>query len=623
MYNLDSLSPMTLSSMHRLALLICLLCASVVSAISCPRGTFKDTTTRIGPTRCVKCLPGYYSAIVNATACTPCPAGSYTPFRGVRLRHLCLPCRTNEISDRGSSTCRPCPRAHVSCVHGGKASCVRCPAGSFINPYGCKCEKCPEDSISALPNSFQCTRCRNSWQWPQQPKRTRCLTSACKPGFYHDGYGYCEPCNYNTFRNSSMKVCQECPFGTATNNFNGPNARCERCPPGSYLTDYAPQTTTFEQVTYCAKCPEGWTTLGFGKTLCHKSGTSPAKRCPANSFVDEDGDCQVCGVNYRVDLARKRCVKCPTGQVSSGGVQTRCDRCPGAGQRASGEGVVSLGFSGTCECPHGTELVSARGEQPRCRKCLRGTVPISLSGGCIKCPYDQTTRLVNGIRTCVPCPPGKIITTTAAGKICVKPKQCAKSGFIPAPPGRPRFFRPGVCVSGVTGCPIGARPAWRGRNMLCENVRTRKIVCPSADTHAFDGRSKCVSCGVNQFLKRNSDGVLSCVRCRENEVSRGGRVTACSKCLNGFKRVYTRGRCVCPIGWYVKKNRRCVRCKNGTWNDKANARSCKKCDEDKGFVLTTPSGNGRRRCVCPKGRVVTVGGRCVKDEFEGPKYTTA
>lgn len=615
---------MVLTPPHPLVFLLCVLSIPLLSALSCPRGSFKDTTRRNGPTTCVKCHPGHFSAVVNASVCTPCPAGTYTPFRGVRLSHLCLPCSSNAVSAPGSSSCRSCPRGHVSCTHTGKSRCILCPAGSFINRYGCKCEKCTDETYSALPNSFECKSCRNSWQRPQQPKPTRCVNSRCKPGFYHDGYGYCEPCDYNTFRNSSMQVCEQCPFGTATNNFNGPNPRCERCPPGSYLTDYAPQTATFEQVTYCAKCPKGWTTLGFGKTLCHKAGTPPVKRCPANSFIDGDGDCQVCGVNYRVDLAKKRCVKCPTGEVSIGGVQTRCERCPGLGQIASGEGFVSPGYPGVCNCPHGTELANVGvGRRPRCRKCLKGTTPISRSGGCIKCRYDETTRIVEGVVTCVPCPPGKIITPTVAGRVCVTPRECAVPGFVPAPPGRPRYFKSGVCVNGVTGCLIGTRPTWRHGEMLCANRRSGKIVCPFEDSHAFDGRSRCVSCGVNQYLKRNSDGVLACTRCKANEVSRGGKVMVCTKCGNGFKRLFTRGRCVCPVGWYVTKKGACVRCKDGTWNDSVNSRWCRECDEDKGFVLTKQSGNGKRKCVCLNGRVVNVQGRCVNDDFEGPEYTTA
>lgn len=71
----------------------------------CLPGTFRDAPENA----CVFCPPGRFQPDMNgdgASACAPCPAGSYGPFYGLSV---CWPCPADTISGDGASACTPCP----------------------------------------------------------------------------------------------------------------------------------------------------------------------------------------------------------------------------------------------------------------------------------------------------------------------------------------------------------------------------------------------------------------------------------------------------------------------------------------------------------------------------------
>lgn len=423
------------------------------SALRCPRGTF-----RVGK-GCHLCKPGTYQDKPNRFGCKKCPGGTFTRFYGVRVQDLCLPCKPSQFSRMGSSKCSNCPKGQVySCK-----KCIRCPPGTSLTYDGCECKPCESGYFSTKANQETCTECPN--RQDSNKDRTGCTRTTCKPGFERD-YSSCQKCQYNEYRSASTDQCEECPRRTVTNNFNGPNSKCIRCPPGTFITDLLKETTTNEQVPYCEKCAPGTNTKGFSKALCRQVG----KPCPKYAFVDKEGDCDGCEANYRLDVAEKKCVRCPNNAISAGGVTTRCTPCGKGGEQ---------GPYNRCVCKPGWDETDGK-----CKKCPAGSFRGRGDYGCEKCEEGFFSQA--GATRCKKCARGTMNAGDGNSR-CIKKPKCRKKyivGYESA-----SYFPRTVCVSGKTGCPYGLRLTQRRGKFWCVNQRG-DIVCPKGQRYYYR-RNEC------------------------------------------------------------------------------------------------------------------------------------
>lgn len=531
---------------------------------------------------CKLCPKGTYSDdISKATSCKLCPKNTFAAVRGVVSRKLCLRCPETARSEAGSAECTSCESGFVrSC---GK--CVRCPPGSYVRRYGdCSCEKCDRNYIASSWNTKYCDRCPDGTV--PNANHTKCVPAKCPDGYQHDGYE-CLPCDYNTYRNGSMLSCQECPFGSVSNNFKRPSPKCTQCPAGSYTTDLLSQTYTFEQVPLCLNCPPNSTTRGTGKLLCRRWGS----KCPPYSVMDFDKDCLVCDYNHRVQYSTRTCVPCRDGYAAPRGALKRCLKC-----RKGATG----GYLGECFCKAG--LGVNNGERGPCPK---GTASSERSNVCLPCRAKNIAPR-NGMSQCIACPHGTRTVGTDRTK-CVKDPKCGP-GFIFRNHDKIANVAP-VCVSMRTGCEAGLKRVKWGNRTVCVDS-SGNVRCPGGP--AFDGVDKCVSCSKSYYLTKPSTSErLICLKCAPNTISQRGTVRSCTQCPKGFSDLdgYITGIsfCFCDIGKFIRaRDGECVDCPEGFVNNVWNATRCEKCAN--GYIA-----NDRRKCECLKPKVIDRNGRCVEE----------
>lgn len=528
------------------------------------------------PNGCRKCPAGTYkSQKSNATSCSPCPEGTYSTIRGLVYEHRCLPCPRESKSLKGSTSCKPCKKGFV---RAGK-KCARCPPGTSVRHYGTEpCGKCNEGYIALGWNTEYCEGC--PYGLVSNFQRTKCIPVDCDPGYEYDGYE-CVPCDYNKYRNATMERCEECPFGTVTNNFSGPNIECIRCPAGSYTTDLLSQTFTYESVPLCLTCPPNSTTKGVGKTLCRKQGS----KCAPNSIEDSDGDCKTCDYNHRMNFKTRTCVPCAERHVSQPGAYKKCVKCQ--------KGAV-VGSYGRCVCKDGLGLRNGV-----CVPCEKGTA----SGHYNSCSVCDAGYFAprKGMTNCISCPEGTRTVGSDRTK-CVPTPKC-QPGFV----FREDFYGD-ECKSIRTDCAAGLERIVRKGVHVCVN-NERKIVCPPKSV--FDNVSKCIACGNGFYIANLPESTrLRCKKCPFRSISEGGNSTSCTPCPAGFSAsdyYDDLSYCYCKEGKYIRKSDgACMRCPTGSVSRTRNNTRCEKCSN--GF---TPD-YYKRECVCALPNVINHFGKCVK-----------
>lgn len=534
---------------------ICLASANVHAAtanINCQPGSFRISDG----SKCKKCPPGKFQFRSNQTSCESCPRETYNRYSGAWHPSLCLPCRWPlATARRGSSQCTVCrPGKFAEC---GK--CQRCPPGTSLKCG--RCADCPFGSVSADFNQLSCEDCPIGMR-PSQ-NRTMCLPDKCPAGSeYNLDYDVsqtsmepgsdCAICGYmglNFYRSSSMKTCEECRGRRVVTSSNRPSG-CVSCKPGTFMDSKVSSFSHFEPFRFCTPCKNGTTTKGKGKLMCRAEGS----KCPKGYFVDADGDCERCLKDERVDTSLNRCVACPSNSTSAGGTVKKCKplfvrrlRClPGQTSDKFELDQIQNG----CTCPFRTWQHTHTGKCIPCDKksrkmacviCGEGSI-MNSKGECIRCPLGSYNGQNEGTR-------------------CKKQRVCPPGFELPGLNDlRISHFGPNTCVSGRTGCPrrLRARTFSQGffPRALCEDPKTGKAVCPPG--LRFNGVDGCVRCDEGQRLSRR-EGKLVCVLCPKNSISNGGLTWKCEMCPKGYVD-FNRKRCGCPVGRYLNKSGKCVKC---------------------------------------------------------------
>jgi len=179
----------------------------------CPLGTFKLFASTIEePDKADACVPatrcakGNYSVLVGVatrdTRCARCAPGRFKAQPTAKPLELdtCDLCPLGKYQPRGASTdCIRCPAGKYSATLGAvdDINCEDCPAGTFSDPTGSRCNKCGPSLAT------------RSGQWPD----------GYPGGWSGVGADSCTPCSVDegtaTFQvgSSSADDCVDCPFG--------------------------------------------------------------------------------------------------------------------------------------------------------------------------------------------------------------------------------------------------------------------------------------------------------------------------------------------------------------------------------------------------------------------------
>lgn len=606
----------------------CTLCF-VLSALLCFASVSSGMSTECGPgtflknAKCQKCPPGTFQENNNATTCTPCPPGTYNPYRGAQGRDVCIECKQGTFNAQAGATsrkaCKKCASGKVSPP--GSPSCISCPAGKFISScnipwdgsmemkvfrgvcFGCvysfgmrfcdrdgpvklRCADCAADTFSKGRNSFECQAC---------PKDTTSVKGAtacaprkpCPPGSEPKIGGGCTKCNSLTFSKGGVSRCESCPPGYVA---NAKREKCVACPEGTFKG---------EDDFNCRKCKPGTNSSAKGATFCVTDGTP----CPPNFFRDRNGACSQCTNLQRFDKKKNKCVRCPERQVSTGGLDTKCTPCPQTTVFEESE------YRAGCYCKPGWGY--GDGEGPfggKCKKCRPGTAS-ELGFYCKECPKD-TYAPSSGLELCLPCPRGTRQPFLGQTK-CIREPPCrnglvkSTKGFCVVPstncsPNHKRMplyeVEEPICVP--RSCPKGTGLI-KTYNDMFDLIET----CSVCSTDEFyDAKSrKCESCdfgvsagGLSQICNECTDGKVNIegkCRCGSGRKMMKGRCVACPPGTSGYP--YTAGCDTCAAGTFAKEKGQtyCTMCREGTFSE-AGAKSCKPCPEG-----TTTFGMGGSECL--------------------------
>lgn len=502
---------------------------------------------------CDRCPPGTYSKLsvsqdrsFQYRTCVKCPFGTYSHMFSVGDK--CLPCPQGSKSVADRTRCVPkCDLSKQSCKDKACPPGMQPVPGSFSSVLSpaLKCRRCPWRTANPRRSTTPCTFCAPALV--PLKNRHRCVCAGNRVlGLYT--VGRCDACPFGSVKKNDTHCacpgvgqvfdgfscrcskplhkavgtkCVKCTASELNRDRTKRNVanlnKCNLCEEGDY---YSPKTDK------CERCAEGFTTYGQndrtqcepcretykrnGRTLC---GCGPGhefirdgvcRACPVGTALGPFLDCENCGYDEFSDTpGLANCKKCPVGQRY--GYNSRQRKCPplcAANARAR---------NGRCVCDSGYINVGTR-FNVKCMACKGGELE-GRSGG------DDS-------QTCV----------------CVD--------------GYGRNGKTGKCVM----CGIGSY----GRGGMCRKCGVNEIAmergqkrcqrCKAGSYSICKGGTKCTACGKGLFVTRFGfcgrckpgckvrNG--RCVRCGENEVSKGGDVSTCSKCANGKRPTADRKRCV-------------------------------------------------------------------------------
>jgi hypothetical protein len=308
---------------------------------ACP----ENTTSAQGASGC-GCLPGYVplgpggcagcgaGAFANATSCSACPPGAYSPGPALPACLLCAP--GTFAPSPSSPVCAACEPGRFQPAAGGSA-CWSCANGtSPLNSV--RCIPCQPGSYGLLGQCSSCTRGVSPWAGA-----TAC--SACP-----DGSG----------PNPNHTLCRSCPLGQTS-----PAGECVDCArdtlgvPGGGCADCPPGTRSDPGSVACAPCPPG--TAGAHCLPCSAgayqtgSGASSCQNCTRGLYSVQVGavsrPCIPCARDtyWR---GPSECAACPERTGAPPGAES-ADECLAVGGSYGAPGRAALPCPADFFCPSG------------------------------------------------------------------------------------------------------------------------------------------------------------------------------------------------------------------------------------------------------------------------------
>ncbi len=386
---------------------------------NCPVGTHNSNPYN-SSTSCEQCPQGSYADTEGSAYCSPCPRGSTTDIVGATSKAQCNHCAVG-YEFNGSECVLLC---HDGQFWNGTA-CTDCPAGSYSNQLIYKefvpsyCEKCSPGTYNESTGQTSCSgTCPTNATSPIGA--TSINDCSCKDGFSSSGSGASLTC---TARCSAGQywdgsTCANCAAGTYS---DAGATSCETCLSGTYSV--AGSST-------CTPCPTGYSTSTSGSPECdvcadgYQRNGSNCEICPAGSYSNN--------YSWWLGSLSSQCTLCPKGKYSISDGSAYCTECP-TGYTTSGTGSTSESACSECddgytkigsECIPNNRTCSAgqHWNGSACVSCSAGTYSLAGSTQCIDCPkgsYSSTP----GSSSCTACSVGYTTmghasTSASACSIC-------------------------------------------------------------------------------------------------------------------------------------------------------------------------------------------------------------
>eukprot|EP00762_Andalucia_godoyi_P004926 ANDGO_01478.mRNA.1 protein kinase len=482
------------------------------ACVPCPPGSYSSALGAQAKNTCILCPAGTYSMFrgaANLSTCLKLPAGMYSPLTGLRSLAEAAACPANTYSlvegSQNVSTCLPCPHGMYYSGTGANSSsaCAPCAEGEFHNAStGLACERCPPGYFSTYTD---CSRCPYN-MYSNKVTHFRCMN--CSAGMQpsedaSDCVGYPE----GSFSNESSEfVCTRCAGGSAPAQGG---AMCVECAPGKYANlasgylcvHCANGMEVHTDRSHCVPCAPHMFSSPLTRFRCqHCSPGSEVlhsldgcQSCLEGQFSNSSTGyaCRQCPLGTRSSLDFSYCIGCALGSVFSN-VSRECVAC---GPGTAADGV----FENCAACPPGS--VSSSGKQ--CFPCAAGSSPNIAQTTCIQC---RDLFASSSGMSCKMCPPGQT-------------HDLAHASCIPCPNGAVRGFNETKC----SFCPLGyVAGANQSQCLSCPPFHisngTHCSLCrPGSMPHAY--QNSCVACDAGMV---SPDG-QRCQPCPDDSISEDSR----------------------------------------------------------------------------------------------------
>jgi hypothetical protein len=430
----------------------------------CPAGTYTPAGNRY--TSCFPCPRGMRQPNVGMISCTACGAGSYQPTQG---SSSCLTCSGSVSNSYSSTIC--CPGYEWTWTAGSNpvtGTCTQCPSGKYSSTVNEICLDCPANSYSATGSSA-CTSCTAD----QVVVGLSCVAT-CVKGFTYNAYSVSGTCTVGSFCTSSnyvdltaygttplscaaMSTEQSAVFSAGLYKVSS-NRVFRWVEEGSCMKAFTPfckdlslQSQTLQQnlngvMLYACQCRPGY-------YAAYEPGSSVVpSACLQSEVSDSMYYCKPCPTGSFSLVGDFACRTCPQGQRFDDSSQS-CVTCPsGMFSRYNSQ----YDYYWCDDCPSGTFASSVT--QTFCSDCPAGS-HLTLPGVCQQCP-SGTYQNVSRQSFCYPCPSG---TTSSAGSVCCEGYYLKDNLCVTCPLCAPDYYRngcsgtsSGACVACPSNtCPIG------------------------------------------------------------------------------------------------------------------------------------------------------------------------
>ena len=647
--------------------------SSSTTATACPAGTYSKMDYLTQSSECTTCPAGYFCpggttypiickpgqyCTRGATSGTNCPAGTYSPFRGVEDSAYCIKCPKGFYCLAGRETPTACSGGTYSSSLGTSLStCTTCPVGHRCPGTGLKkpfvCGKgfyyqsgCPSNYCSTCPAGRFCNY--------EATSQTVASANRCPAGLWCGT----RMDRYPTNLLDRCPAGSYCPYGQTSLYLYCPAGTLRRIKGGAALADCINVEAGYYVSTTGASSPTGECSEGY---YCPAGSTSSTQNpCPAGTYRLIKGgkslsDCGECPSGFYCSSGSSSPSSCPTGSYCAEGDSSSPTYCPeGTYNPAIGMNRLSDCIS----CPKGYYCSSA-GRTTKSGSCYAGYLCLgsavnayggTTSGAVNVCP--STGYCPAGTPRALPCPPGKYMTTTGSsttgncqncpgGKYCAGATNSAsgdcEAGFYctgGASTSRQYIASEGhytlAGASSQTACAAGTFNPAQGQSscITCQSGsycsgtgNTEGTICP-AGNYCPAGSSSGTNCPPGTYNPFTGMKALSdCIPCPPHYACPSyGMTSVSSLCSAGFW-CYSEASTTspttevsekygpCPAGYYCAYGSSAPRpCGPGTYNPdtlQISVSACLACPSGsycEGFARTTPSGNCEPGFYCPSGQ---------------------
>ena len=467
----------------------------------------------------------------------------------------------------------PCPAGFIGTSE-GKASCEKCPAGSYSSSTT-NCSVCPLGTSS--DNGIECKKCPPGTGGVKgETGLLECRK--CKAGYYAVN-GVCEECPTGSIGTSEGKdSCEKCPLGT----YSSSTTTCTTCPIGTFS----------DNGKECKACPPG--TIG----VKWKSGLIECRECPAGYYAI-DGVCEECTQGFFSRENSTQCEPCAPGTIAPGKVSDRCVECLA--------GSYEFQRVKCIECPKGTFSPYGARSSGECQRCPEGSISPNTRSykcdicdagryeadrkECLDCPPNLSSpKGSSSFNDCKPCPPGTMLGISPTPRECTKcPAGTFSKGANDHCSECPQGTFSAIGASECTPCPAG---------FITKGPKSAE--CMKCDPGYYEeDRKNCVGCPRGTYAPQGGASIADCLQCPPTTITKGIGNAKCEQCNPGTYEVNRKVCENCPYGTFspvaVANISECQQCSEGWVCQRPPCYSCEQCGLGR-------YENHRSGCApCPKG----------------------